>query len=94
MRSQEREAYLIQAAENYLICVAGSSASSTVSFDVRISRLIALWFHNRQSAPLTQLLRRWLPKVASHHFVPVLPQLAARLALQPKVPVSFIDVTS
>lgn len=51
-------------------------------FDVRISRLISLWFDNRCNEQLTQLLLKWLPKLPSYHFVPVLPQLAARLVVK------------
>ena len=51
------------------------------SFDVRISRLISLWFDNRANEQLTLLLDKWLPKIPSCHWIAVLPQLAARLTL-------------
>ncbi len=53
------------------------------AYDVRISRLISLWFDNRANVKLTELMTTWLPKISSYHFIPVLPQLAARLVSKP-----------
>ena len=86
---QERETYLVEAVENYLICLAKSSNNSN-SFDIRISRLISLWFDNRKSQQLTDLMQKWIPQIPSCHFIPVLPQLAARLTIHPK-PTSYHD---
>ena len=77
---EQRQSYLLQAVENYLICLAQSSQSDG-SFDVRISRFISLWFDNRASQPMTRLLDEWLPKIATYNFIAVLPQLAARLVV-------------
>ena len=76
-----------QAVENYLIGIVESSLSK--SFDLRISRLISLWFDNRANSELTRLLQKWLPKIPSCHFIPVLPQLAARLTLPNRSPHLF-----
>ncbi len=53
--------------------------NTNISYDKRISRLISLWFDNRTNVKLTELMMAWLPKIPSYHFIPVLPQLAARL---------------
>lgn len=71
-----------QAVENYLIGIVDSALSG--SFDVRISRLISLWFNNRANEQLTLLMDKWLPKIPSCHWIAVLPQLAARLTLPVK----------
>ena len=86
---QERETYLVEAVDNYLICLAKSS-NNTNSFDIRISRLISLWLDNRQSEQLTDLLQKWILQIPRCHFIPVLPQLAARLTIHPK-PNSYHD---
>ena len=57
--------------------------NQNTSYDVRISRLISLWFDNRANVKLTELMMTWLPKISSYHFIPVLPQLAARLVSKP-----------
>ena len=71
-----------QAVENYLIGIVDCALSG--SFDVRISRLISLWFNNRANDQLTLLLDKWLPKIPSYQWIAVLPQLAARLTLPNK----------
>ena len=81
---QERDSFLLQAVENYLIGIREESSGvrKQSQFDVRISRLISLWFDNRCNEQLMQLLLKWLPTLPSYHFMPVLPQLAARLVVK------------
>ena len=75
---REKDAFLCEAVENYLISLADSGASAH-DFDVRVSRFTSLWFDNPDNASVSKLVARWLPKIATRHFLSVLPQLAARL---------------
>ncbi|XP_059352933.1 serine-protein kinase ATM-like [Daphnia carinata] len=82
---KERESYLLEAVKNYLVSIRQETGgeNKNISFDVRISRLISLWFDNRANVDLTELMTKGIAQIPSYHFISVLPQLAARLVSKP-----------
>ena len=68
--------FLIYSLENYLKCLQRSS-----KYDLSMYRLISLWFNNLNDSKVNEVLESHALQVASHKFVPLMYQLAARMNL-------------
>lgn len=72
----EKTKFLLLAITNYSkICYLNDDYD-----DRTIFRIISLWFANRTNAEVTAVLQSELPKIATHKFIPALPQISARIA--------------
>ncbi|CAN7987992.1 unnamed protein product, partial [Ixodes hexagonus] len=70
-----RDRYLLQALDNYVRCLKGSS-----SHDLRLFRLASLWVDNASLPDVNALLKDGLSQLESYKFVPLIYQLAARMS--------------
>lgn len=72
---KEHARFLDLALHNYVQASKMKSDSSALA----VFRIISLWFSNKRKSEVTRHLETNFPNIASHNFVPVLPQIAARI---------------
>eukprot|EP00117_Sycon_ciliatum_P033907 scpid11421/ scgid25987/ Serine-protein kinase ATM; Ataxia telangiectasia mutated homolog len=70
-----RNHFLISSLKNYLRCLQAGDA-----YDLRIFRLISLWFDNLMEKEVDALMAAELPRLQSRKLLPLLYQLAARIS--------------
>ncbi|GFR95642.1 ATM serine/threonine kinase, partial [Elysia marginata] len=73
----DRDEFLHQALDGYLQCLVRGN-----SHDLRISRVLALWFDNSAIKSINSLIGKYVPKLQSHKFLLLFYQLAARMGVQ------------
>ena len=86
----DRLSYLSLAVENYAKSLAtnnnssaGESEKTTSTYhDLRIFRLISLWFSNAKHSNINQSFRQYMEKIPSYKFTGLLYQLCARMVLK------------
>ncbi|KAK6170767.1 hypothetical protein SNE40_019079 [Patella caerulea] len=71
---EDRSKFLLKALEFYLRCLRCGD-----KYDLRIFRVIALWFDDCNSAAVNDLLMNNIESIKSYKFLPLMYQLAARM---------------
>ncbi|XP_064597040.1 serine-protein kinase ATM-like [Liolophura sinensis] len=75
---EERKSFLLTALQSYIKCL-----KSGDSHDLRIFRVISLWFDNATVPEVNELIRDAVDGVKSLKFLPLMYQLAARMSTTP-----------
>lgn len=71
--------YLENAMKNYLKCIILESDTNN-SHRFHIIRVFSLWLANKSNATANATIAKYVDKVASHKFVPLLPQITTHLS--------------
>lgn len=73
---KEHALFLDLALHNYVLASKMKSDSSSLI----VFRIISLWFSNKNKTKITLYLEKHFPEIATHNFVPVLPQIVAHIS--------------
>ncbi|XP_073992481.1 serine/threonine-protein kinase tefu isoform X2 [Rhodnius prolixus] len=69
--------YLMLAVKEYLKCLQWGEGDSN---NLKMFRLVSLWFDNKQNEGVEDILDTMINEIPTYKFLPVLPQLAVRIA--------------
>uniref|UniRef100_K1QG16 Serine-protein kinase ATM n=1 Tax=Magallana gigas TaxID=29159 RepID=K1QG16_MAGGI len=75
---EDRERYLKQAVQNYIKCLKHGD-----KHDIRLFRLVSLWFSNPTSADISGLIMINIENIKSYKFLSLIYQLCARMDTNP-----------
>ncbi|XP_033207324.1 serine-protein kinase ATM-like isoform X3 [Belonocnema kinseyi] len=73
---KDKNTYLLLALEYYL-----RTLEQSKDHDFLIFRVVSLWLDNTHHEHFNKILNKYLPKIASYKFVPLIPQLAPHMNL-------------